>query len=80
MTAGVTRGKKCSPHPGQVLRITSYNVCYTKLLRIGVLLQEARFPDRLTVREVVSLFRSFYPRGREVPSVIREVGLRNNFV
>jgi len=43
--------------------------------RIGVLLQEARFPDRLTVKEVVALFRSFYPRGREVPSVIREVGL-----
>lgn len=43
--------------------------------RIGVLLQEARFPDRLTVKEVVSLFRSFYPRGREVPSVLRETGL-----
>lgn len=43
--------------------------------RIGVLLQEARFPDRLTVKEVVALFRSFYPRGRDVPSVIREVGL-----
>lgn len=43
--------------------------------RIGVLLQEARFPDRLTVKEVVALFRSFYPRGRDVPSVLREVGL-----
>jgi len=43
--------------------------------RLGVLLQEARFPDRLTVREVVGLFRSFYPRGRAVPSVLGEVGL-----
>ncbi len=43
--------------------------------RLGVLLQEARFPDRLTVREVVGLFRSFYPRGRTVPSVLGEVGL-----
>jgi ABC-2 type transport system ATP-binding protein len=43
--------------------------------RIGVSLQETRFPERLTVAEVVTLFRSFYPRGRNVPSVIREVGL-----
>lgn len=43
--------------------------------RIGVLLQEARFPDRLTVKEVVSLFRSFYPRGLEPLAIVREVGL-----
>ncbi|MGA7104104.1 MAG: ABC transporter ATP-binding protein [Candidatus Deferrimicrobiaceae bacterium] len=43
--------------------------------RIGVSLQETRFPERLTVAEVVTLFRSFYPRGRDVPSVLREVGL-----
>ena len=43
--------------------------------RIGVSLQETRFPERLTVMEVVTLFRSFYPRGHDVPSVIREVGL-----
>ncbi len=43
--------------------------------RIGVSLQETRFPERLKVAEVVTLFRSFYPRGRDVPSVIREVGL-----
>jgi ABC-2 type transport system ATP-binding protein len=43
--------------------------------RIGVSLQETRFPERLKVAEVVSLFRSFYPRGRDVPSVIAEVGL-----
>lgn len=43
--------------------------------RIGVSLQETRFPERLTAAEVVTLFRSFYPRGRDVPSVIREVGL-----
>ncbi|HEX9191253.1 MAG TPA: ABC transporter ATP-binding protein [Candidatus Deferrimicrobiaceae bacterium] len=43
--------------------------------RIGVALQETRFADRLTVREVVSLFRSFHPRGREPREVIREVGL-----
>jgi ABC-2 type transport system ATP-binding protein len=43
--------------------------------RIGVSLQETRFPERLKVAEVVTLFHSFYPRGRDVPSVIREVGL-----
>ncbi len=43
--------------------------------RIGVALQETRFSDRLTVREVVALFRSFYPKGRDPRDVIREVGL-----
>lgn len=43
--------------------------------RIGVALQETRFADRLTVREVVELFRSFYPKGRDPLVVIREVGL-----
>src|SRR5512142_1487382 len=33
--------------------------------RLGVTLQETRFPERLTVSEVVGLFRSFYPRGRD---------------
>jgi ABC-2 type transport system ATP-binding protein len=43
--------------------------------RLGVALQETRFADRLTVREVVGLFRSFYPSGRDPRDVIREVGL-----
>ncbi len=43
--------------------------------RIGVSLQETRFPERLTVSEVVTLFGSFYPESRDIPSVIREVGL-----
>lgn len=43
--------------------------------RIGVALQETRFADRLTVGEVVALFRSFYPAGRNPLDVVREVGL-----
>ncbi len=43
--------------------------------RIGVSLQETRFPERLTVAEVVTLFGSFYPRCRETASILREVGL-----
>ncbi len=43
--------------------------------RIGVSLQETRFPERLTVAEVVALFGSFYPRSRDVASVVGEVGL-----
>jgi ABC-2 type transport system ATP-binding protein len=43
--------------------------------RLGVQLQEAEFPDKLTVREVLRLFRSFHPRGREVESVIELVEL-----
>jgi ABC-2 type transport system ATP-binding protein len=43
--------------------------------RIGVSLQETRFPERLKVSEVVALFASFYPKRRDPLSVIREVGL-----
>ena len=31
--------------------------------RLGIQLQETKFPDKLRVSEVVALFRSFYPRG-----------------
>lgn len=43
--------------------------------RIGVSLQDARFPERLKVIEVLELFGSFYTGHRDVRSVIREVGL-----
>jgi ABC-2 type transport system ATP-binding protein len=43
--------------------------------RIGVSLQETRLPERLTVIEVLRLFRSFYPRGRAPDEVAEEVGL-----
>ncbi len=43
--------------------------------RLGVSLQETRVPERLTVAEVVGLFRSFHPRGRDPRALIAEVGL-----
>ena len=43
--------------------------------RIGVTLQETRFPDKQTVREVVSLFRSFYRTGLEPDEVMTRVSL-----
>jgi ABC-2 type transport system ATP-binding protein len=43
--------------------------------RIGVSLQETRLPERLTVIEVLRLFRSFYPHGRAPDEVAEEVGL-----
>ena len=52
----------------------------TRLLRarLGVALQETRLPDKLTVRETIRLFRSFYTRGargREVGEVMTLMGL-----
>ena len=32
--------------------------------RIGITLQETHLPERLAVREILALFRSFYRRGR----------------
>src|ERR1051325_9070476 len=38
--------------------------------RIGVALQETRLPERLTVTEVLNLFRSFYRRARPVDALL----------
>lgn len=38
--------------------------------RMGVALQETVLADKLTVEEVIRLFRSFYPRGRSVDEVL----------
>ena len=43
--------------------------------RIGVALQETRFPERLSVAEVLDLFRSFYPRSRPVAALLADVEL-----
>jgi ABC-2 type transport system ATP-binding protein len=45
--------------------------------RIGVQLQETKFPEKLTVREVLTLFRSFYPRGLAVSEALDLVALRD---
>jgi ABC-2 type transport system ATP-binding protein len=43
--------------------------------RLGISLQETRFPEKLTVFEVLSLFRSFYARGQDPSEVVASVGL-----
>ena len=43
--------------------------------RIGVALQETRLPERLSVREVLELFRSFYRRSRPVAALLADVEL-----
>jgi ABC-2 type transport system ATP-binding protein len=43
--------------------------------QIGVSLQETELSDKLTVRETLSLFRSFYPTGLSVDQVIAKVSL-----
>ncbi|MSR35624.1 MAG: ABC transporter ATP-binding protein [Gemmatimonadetes bacterium] len=44
--------------------------------RMGTALQETRLPDKLTVHEAVTLFRSFYDRGVPVEEVLAKVGLQ----
>jgi ABC-2 type transport system ATP-binding protein len=43
--------------------------------RIGIVLQEAGFEDQFTVNELCRLYRSMYPRRRDVGEVIELVGL-----
>ncbi len=43
--------------------------------RIGISLQETRLSDKLTVRETVALFRSFYPAGLTPDEAIARVSL-----
>jgi len=45
--------------------------------RLGIQLQEAKLPEKLSALETVSLFRSFYRRGREPRDVLRLVGLED---
>jgi len=45
--------------------------------RLGITLQETRLPDRLTVEEILRLFRSFYAQGRTVEMVLSLVGLED---
>ena len=44
--------------------------------RVGISLQETRLSDKLTVREVVTLFRSFYPSGLTPEEAIASVSLQ----
>jgi ABC-2 type transport system ATP-binding protein len=43
--------------------------------RIGVSLQQTHLPERLTVREILTLFRSFFRRGVDPHEVLRTVSL-----
>src|SRR5690349_6513249 len=43
--------------------------------KIGISLQETRLSDKLTVRETVTLFRSFYPAGLTPDEAIARVSL-----
>jgi ABC-2 type transport system ATP-binding protein len=43
--------------------------------RLGIQLQETKFPEKLQTIEVVALFRSFYPRGYEIAELLALVGL-----
>lgn len=43
--------------------------------QLGVQLQETQLAEKLTVEETLSLFRSFFARGRDVEDVLRLVGL-----
>jgi len=44
--------------------------------RLGVQLQETKFPEKLQVAEVMALFRSFYPHGMTVREALAIVGLQ----
>ena len=43
--------------------------------RLGIHLQESQFDERLSVRETLDLFRSFYPAGQVVDDVLALLGL-----
>ncbi len=44
--------------------------------RLGVQLQETKFPDKLSVLEVLELFRSFYPSGPPIEETLALVALQ----
>ncbi len=56
-------GRRWNDHPTEIRQ------------RIGVTLQETRFPEKATVNEMVRLFRSFYDQGLEDGEVLKRVAL-----
>src|SRR5947209_20296695 len=44
--------------------------------RIGIQLQDTQFPEKLTVEEILRLFRSFYHRGISVAQILATVHLQ----
>lgn len=44
--------------------------------RLGISLQETRFPEKLSVYETLVLFRSFYRSGNDPEEIMKEAGLR----
>jgi ABC-2 type transport system ATP-binding protein len=45
---------------------------------VGVQLQESQLPDKLTVREALELYSSFYPAPADWRALARELGLQDN--
>jgi ABC-2 type transport system ATP-binding protein len=43
--------------------------------RLGVSLQQTHLPERLTVEEILRLFRTFFPRGRDIEEILERVQL-----
>ena len=43
--------------------------------RLGISLQETKFAEKLSVLETLTVFRSFYPSGKEPAQVLESVGL-----
>ncbi|AUX45360.1 multidrug ABC transporter ATPase [Sorangium cellulosum] len=68
----------CSPDGGEVEVLGERWVGDGLALRarLGIQLQETRFPEKLQVAEVIALFRSFYPRGLEPEEALRRVSLQ----
>jgi ABC-2 type transport system ATP-binding protein len=66
------------PTTGEVEILGMYWAIHPEKIRekIGISLQETNFPDKLTVRETVTLFRSFYRSGLTVDEAIGQVSLQ----
>ena len=67
------------PTSGEVSVLGKKWATDTRALReqLGVSLQQTNLPEKLTVRETVTLFRSFFDEGREVDATIDLVALRD---
>ena len=67
------------PTSGDVEILGMYWAIHPEKIRekIGISLQETNFSDKLTVRETISLFRSFYRLGLSVDETISQVSLED---
>src|SRR5689334_3660292 len=78
--AGKTTTVECiaglrRPDAGQVTVLGRHPAAAPLRHQVGVQLQEDQLPEKMTVREALNLYRTFYPQPADPQALAQELGL-----